>query len=435
MKNNEQCINTPCHANYHVYTAKDASDLFKGRELYIWGAGQKGRGFMLALKRNGFTVKAFLDRSPLLIGTEYLGIPILDPKTIFGEDTTTLKNSFILIASDDKKNKEIFALCENAGLTKGKDFIDIQKLSPYYPAVDISGVCNLGCISCPRGNSAQPSQKGGFMTAANYSKIVNKLMKEIPFLYSIDLYVWGEPLLNPELPEIIKINNRLEVASGFSSNLNASKYLEDVIKASPQFIRVAVSGYGEKNYEITHKGGRWANLYKNLLKLSEYINKYQTKTVVEVYFHAYKNNLSEYKNINELCATLGYRINSTIAMIFHDYAMDYIEGKELCEEAKKAKDLMLVSIDEMINNAKNERNKACFLNRVIPVINWDMSVIPCCNYFYHNYKLADNYLEISLEDVINLRNTHPLCIKCHKYSLHRYFNPAYYFDYVSKLLN
>ena len=68
------------------------------------------------------------------------------------------------------------------------------------------------------------------------------------------MYIWGEPLLNPELPEIIKINKNLGIASGISSNLNAGKHLEDVIKASPAQIRVSVSGYGEKYYEITHKG-------------------------------------------------------------------------------------------------------------------------------------------------------------------------------------
>lgn len=433
--NKEQCISkpySPCHANYPVYNAKDASVLFNDKNIYIWGAGQKGRGFVLALKRNGFKVKAFLDSSPLLRGTEYQGIPTLDPKTILN-NPATLKESFILIASVDKKNKEIFALCQNAGLTKGKDFINIQELSPFYPTVEISGVCNLRCISCPRGDTTHPPEKGGFMTATNYSKIINKLIKEIPFLYLVDLYIWGEPLLNPELPEIIKINKNLGIASGISSNLNAGKHLEDVIKASPAQIRVSVSGYGEKYYEITHKGGRWAILYKNLLLLSEYIKKYQSNTIVEVYFHANKNNLSDYKNINELCTTLGYRINPSISMIFPDYAMDYIEGKELCEEAKKAKDLMLVSIDEMIDDAKNERNKSCLLKRIIPVINWDMSVMPCCNYSY--YKLADNYLEISLEDIINLRNIHSLCIKCQKYSLHRYFNPEYYSDYLNKLLN
>lgn len=427
----EQSASVLCEANYHVYTSKDAADLFRGRDLYIWGAGQKGRGFRLALERNGFRTKAFIDSSPALIGTNYHELPVLDPKVLLN-NSTTRETSFILIASVDKKNKEMFSLCEESGLKKGKDFINIQELCLYYPTVEISGICNLRCISCPRGNSAHKSQKGGFMTASDYSKVIDKLIKEIPFLYLVDLYIWGEPLLNPDLPEIIKINNRLGIASGISTNLNAGKHLEEVIKASPAQIRVSISGYGEKNYEITHTGGRWEVLSKNLLLLSEYINKHQTKTIVEIYFHLYKNNIDEYKNILQLCESYGFRPHPVLSMLLADYALDYCEGEPLSDEAKKAEELMLIGLDELIANGKKDHNKKCLLNRVLPIINWDMSVMPCCNYSYH--KLADNYLDISLGDITKLRNTHPLCIKCQKHSLHRYFNPLHYTDYVNNLL-
>lgn len=413
------------------FTTKDASDLFKERELIIWGAAEKGRGFMLALERNGFKVKAFLDSSPLLIGTEYRGIPVLNPKDVLN-NSTTLKKSLILTASVGRHGREMAELCQNAGLVEGKDFVNIRKISPFLPIIEISGSCNLRCISCPRGNITHPPQKGGFMTAANYSKLIEKLLKEIPFLFLVDIYIWGEPLLNPELPEIIKINTNLGIATGISSNLNAGKYLEEVIKASPSQIRVSVSGYGEKNYEITHKRGQWAILYKNLLLLYEYIKKYQTNTIVEVYYHVYKNNIDEYKKICELCEKYGFRPHPTLAMLMADYALDYCEGNGLSNEAKQAENLMLIKLDKLIENGIKENHKQCLLNRVTPIINWDMSVMPCCNYSYH--KLADNYLEVSLEDIINLRNTHPLCIKCQKYSLHRYFNPEYYTDYINKLL-
>ncbi len=429
---NKQHDHTPCNADYHIYTAKDAAELFQGRDLYIWGAGQKGRGFLLALKRNGFTVKAFLDNSPLLIGTEYQGIPTVAPETILHHPDIP-QNSFILIASVDKKNKDMFALCEKAGLQKKRDFINIQELSPFYPTIEISGICNLKCISCPRGNTKNPPPIGGFISTDDYSRIIYKMIGEIPFLYLVDLYIWGEPLLNPALPEIIEINNRLGIASGISSNLNSGKYLEGAIKASPAQIRVSLSGYGAKNYEMSHRGGRWARLYRNLLLLAEYIKKYKTKTIVEVYFHVNKSNPSEYKKLKELCKTLGYRIHPSISMIFPDYVIDYIEGKPLCKEAQDAMDLMLVSIDQMIDDAKNEWQKDCLLKRVLPVVNWDMSVQPCCNYTYRN--LATNYLDISIEDIIKERNNHPLCVKCQKYSLHRYFNPEYYYDYVLNVLD
>ena len=119
-------------------------------------------------------------------------------------------------------------------------------------------------------------------------------------------------------------------------------------------------------------------------------------------------------------------------MIFPDYALEYIENKELCKEANLAKNLMIISLDEMLESAKRENNKTCLLKRILPVVGWDMSVLACCNYSYN--KISDNFLQTSIDDIINIRNSCSLCLKCQKYSLHRYFNPGYYADYVNKLL-
>ncbi|NUU99882.1 hypothetical protein XO12_07175 [Marinitoga sp. 1154] len=419
------------HVDYHIYTVNDAKKLFNNRKIYIWGAGQKGRGFLKALERNGFKIEAFLDSSPKLIGEYYEGIPILDPKEIF-EDKNKLNNAFILTASVDKKNKEMFKICEKYGLEKGKDFINIQRFTPYYPVIEISGSCNLSCISCPRGDFRSRFRKTGFMDITDYERVIKKLIAEMPFLYLVDLYVWGDPFLHPKLPEIIKINNKYGIAGGISTNLNYGNNIEEIIKSKPPQIRVSVSGYGPEHYEITHKNAKWDVFYNNLLMLHKYIKKYDTKTIVEVYFHVNKINISEFKKVKELCDELGFRLNSTISMVFPDYALEYIQTGKLPTNAQKGADIMLVSLDDMLKNAKKEKDKDCLLKRIVPVINWDLSVMPCCNYTYR--KLADNYLDITFEEIIKLRENHPLCKTCQKYALHRYFNPLYYSDYIDNLL-
>jgi len=427
----ESGIQSACNADYHVYSANDAGDLFKGRDLYIWGAGQKGRGFSLALERNGFRVKAFLDSSPLLAGTAYMEIPILNPYEVLNASNVS-KTSFILVASVDKKNKEIFGQCQKSGLLKGRDFINIQQLAPFYPTVEVSGVCNLRCISCPRGSSSRLQEQAGFMSSREYSKVIRKLIDEIPFLYLVDLYMWGDPLLNPELPEIIRVNKELGIASGISTNLNYAEHLEDIVKTAPAQIRVSVSGYGAQNYEVTHTGGKWEKLYNNLILLSELIKKYEAKTIVEIYYHVYNNNHDEARQMQEYCLDQGFRFHPVLSMLFPDFVLDYCEGIELSSEASKAEELMLIRLDKLIKNATKDSRKKCLLNRVIPIINWDMSVMPCCNYSYH--KLSDNYLDISLNDIIKLRANHYLCQKCQKHALHRYFNPEYYADLVNTTL-
>ena len=46
-------------------------------------------------------------------------------------------------------------------------------------------------------------ETGKYMSASDYKKVITKMVSEIPFLYLVDLYVFGEPLLNKELPEIM----------------------------------------------------------------------------------------------------------------------------------------------------------------------------------------------------------------------------------------
>jgi MoaA/NifB/PqqE/SkfB family radical SAM enzyme len=437
MEINETPIATAVQSNYPVYDVKAATDLFKGRDLYIWGAGQKGKGFRLALKRNGFEIKAFLDKSPLLKGTTYQGIPIQDPETVLS-NPQALQNAFLLVASVDKKNAEIFKACEQVGLKKGADFINIQELSPYYPTVEISGTCNLRCISCPRGNSDQPLRRGGFMRAAEYQKVAEKLVREIPFLYLVDIYMWGEPFLNPDLAAIIKINTELGIATGISSNLNIRKNLEEVMKAAPAQIRISLSGFGKDHYEETHTGGSWDSVMNNLSLVADYVKKYQTGTLVEIYYHVNKNNKAEAKKIRQLCEELGFRFHASISMLFHDYAMDFMDGNTLCEEAQRGKAIMTVSLEEMIETARDQKEKPCLLKRVVPIINWDLSVLPCCNYSSNKIGdalVAKNFLETPLQEIVRQRAHNPLCVKCQGLSLHRYFNPVYYSDYINALID
>jgi UDP-N-acetylmuramoylalanine-D-glutamate ligase len=40
--------------------------MFKNKKIFIYGAGNDGRGIFHALKRNGFHTEAFIDRSTIL---------------------------------------------------------------------------------------------------------------------------------------------------------------------------------------------------------------------------------------------------------------------------------------------------------------------------------------------------------------------------------
>ena len=427
MAGGQAVKNPQCNIKKEQYSPDEIEELLRGKKIYLWGAGQKGRPFLFALERNGYRAEAFLDSAPVLIGTDYRGVPILDPKTVLCSPGV-FDSSFIILTSTTDKIRQMALACREAGLTRKKHYIRMQELAPLSPSIEISGVCNLRCIACPRGERGDGGcgrlETGGFMSVDSYKKVLRKLLKEIPWLFTVDLYVWSDPLLHPNLAEIIMYNNSLGIGSGISTNLNYGKYLEEVIKAEPDYIRVSTSGFGPKNYEITHTGGSWDTLYKNLLNAKDYIKKHGSKTIITILYHANKNNLSEFRNMRDFCVKNGFRLEPLLSSIFSDYAMDYIEKKPLWEGAELAKNIMLVSLDEILKHCAEEHSKTCLGMRAIPMINWDLSVLLCCFYSYE--RIASNYLDITIDEIISLRNNADFCKKCIKYSLHRFWDHPNY---------
>ena len=243
---------------------KDITDLRKiivGKKVYIWGAMIVGQGVCRALERFQIPIDAFIDSSKSLQGRIALGYPILSAQELL-EDPA--RDERVIVISSGHYDLEIEQICRARGLCKDTHYVMSYDLNDVDPSVDISGTCNLKCISCPRGNMKdRPSV--GFMSSEEYRPVLAKLLRELPFLGSVQLYAWGEPLLNKNLAQIVEITRDAKVLTALSSNLNVPTGYKEVVKAKLDWFKVSASGY-EKSYEVTHTGGKWPRfLHKNLL--------------------------------------------------------------------------------------------------------------------------------------------------------------------------
>jgi MoaA/NifB/PqqE/SkfB family radical SAM enzyme len=387
-----------------------------GRDLYLWGASIVGFGVCRALERNGMTPKGFIDISSRIRGKRPLGYTVQQPAEVFAKMAQGTKPPFIVITSGHYEH-EIAAECERNGLVSGRDFISARELCPLDPSVDISGACNLHCISCPRGNiKKQPP--AGFISAQTYGTVLNKILKELPFAGNIQLYAWGEPFLNPAVAEIIKMTVDQNLLCAISTNLNVRKDFADAIRAKPDWIKISTSGYGEQ-YEVTHTGGIWAVLLSNMRKLADYRERFNRQMYVEVNYHLYKHNTGEqYDRMHELCNELGFIFRPNHAYLYSlDNLMTFREGGELTEEAHRTLDMLLLDIDEGIARAEAQKHLPCAEERCFP-INWNLQVRFCGAYF--KPMVAENYLETPLDEIVRRRNESPFCSRCKSLALHRF---------------
>lgn len=391
----------------------------KGRPLYIWGAGNQGRGLATVFEQHGVALTGFIDSSGLVQGTTVHGLPVENPERLL---TVALQqqNPYIIIASFFH-TAAIMQRCHDAGLKETVDFIPYTKLKPYDYAVDISGYCNLHCSSCPRAERGSDHPPEGFMPLASFEKVVDKIISEDPFAGSIQLYQWGEPLLHPDIGAIISYAQRIGLQCAVSSNLNAGKHLLAAVKAKPAWFRVSVSGW-ERSYEETHTGGVWATFLSNLKRLSELRATFNPAMKVEVYYHLYKHNQGDdLRNMVQLCQSLGFELHPVYAyLISLDAVLGYIEGKPLPAAAQLLAEKLALSLDEGIALAALRKEEQCSTLRCMH-INWDLQVSNCMM-FYHvkDNRAAVNYLDTPLSEIVAARQSCQLCSRCQSVALHQY---------------
>lgn len=389
------------------------------RKLFIWGARHDGYAARLVCKRFGLEQTGFIDSSVALQGTLAFALPILLPDDFFNRYTTD--NAFVIIASGFFAD-EISAICQERGFQKENDFLIYGELRNFNYQVDVSGSCNLRCISCPRGNYPNHRQPG-FMSPQNYEKLLQKILKDDPYTGIISLYNWGEPLLNRKLPEIIRLTNNYSLLSAISSNLCLDIDFEPVIAAKPTWFRVSNSGWGE-NYEITHTGGKWDLFYNNLFKLKEYRDRHHPELIVELFFHIYNHNREDFPKMKKLCDELGFTIRYRHAALAPlDNIEKIIDHQPLSAAAEKTRGLQLLQVDEVLEIATSPEEicRPCYYEDHL-WINWDLHIANCMEWYQPGLNLVDkDFLSVSSAELLAARKDNDFCRKCKKKGIHRVY--------------
>lgn len=385
------------------------------RDVHIWGARHEGYAARLALTRQGIFPAGYIDSSPSLTGSSAFGLSITSPESFFKNISSN--KAFIMVASGFFAD-EIARKCEEEGWHGGKDFVVYGELRHFNYQVEVAGMCNLRCISCPRGNWPR-HRKPGLMSAATYSKLIDKILLEDPWTGIITLYNWGEPLLNPELPEIIRITRKKGLLSAVSSNLAMEKDFEEVVRSGPDWFRISNSGWGA-NYEITHTGAKWDCFYANCRKLSEYKQRHRPEMLVELFFHIYAHNRQDFSQMQSLCDEFGFTLRYRHAALAPlDNIALIVDGKPISDSAAKTRSMQFLHVEEVMDIARSERNRPCFYMDHL-WIDWDLSIAHCMEWYDPALKLLEkDFMSVTLDEIKDSRINSDHCRKCKEKGIHR----------------
>jgi len=165
--------------------------------------------------------------------------------------------------------------------------------------VEPTSACNLNCRTCVRHSWDEPT---GFMDMRDFRRMIGDL-RAVSSLETMAFWGIGEPLLHPDIVEMVSLAKALGVKTELVTNalLLDGRIAEGLTAAGLDRIVVSVDGVSSKSYECIRTGGNLGAVMENV----GYLNRLRSRNgrnrpEIGIEFVATQGNLSEMPNLRDL---------------------------------------------------------------------------------------------------------------------------------------
>ena len=117
---------------------------------------------------------------------------------------------------------------------------------PSYIAIEVTNLCDGGCLLCPVGQGRR-GRPFGRMPWDRFCRIVDEVTGYARFA---GLYNWGEPFLHPRIYDMIRYVTARRIFTKLSSNLHAfrAEDAEELVRTGLDDLAVSLHGLSEASY-------------------------------------------------------------------------------------------------------------------------------------------------------------------------------------------
>lgn len=280
--------------------------------------------------------------------------------------------------------------------------------------IEISNICNASCRWCTTGskNRVKKFTTPNFMSAASFEKGIAYMLDNniINKNTEIELYNWGEPLLNPELQDILAILDKYELHFHISTNASVIKnFTGDHIDRMTMFM-VSLSGFSQKTYGKIH-GLDLDTVLHNIDTIADILKNHGKLNCMQINMHMYKFNLEEYELARQYFQDKNIRFIPRLAY-FNDYNQfqNYLNNSSSKKvQAYIDKQIITTMLDDIAANAPVDY--ICPQQTKI-VTDEEWNIVPCCR-LTSNEKLG-NLFELSYDEIKKRKGDCEYCAPCLK---------------------
>lgn len=249
---------------------------------------------------------------------------------------------------------------------------------PVKITIDPTNHCNLRCELCPTGTNA-PGRKRCSMKFTTFKKSIDECGQ---YLWTINLFNWGEPFLNKEICMMIEYARERRIDVNVSTNLN--HFNDDIcvglIKSGLNTLIVSLDGASQESVDKYQKGSNFQLVIENIKKIVRMKEELNSDLpIIQWRFLVNKYNENEIERAKQLTETL--KIDKLDIGIFRcDMGKELFLSNEAQFENVKSwlPGNETLSKYDYAKQGKKDIENICQMLWFESTIHPDGSVSPCC---------------------------------------------------------
>ncbi len=254
---------------------------------------------------------------------------------------------------------------------------------PFTLTIETGAICPLRCPFCPQTYDDFDLSRE-FLQYSDFKRIIDYFDDS---LQHINLFNWGEPLLNGSIVEMIEYAASHEIETDIHSTLNfaSTGLLENLVGSGLTRFTVSLDGASEETYQGYRKGGSFRVVYDHLRLLVDKQKELGNKHTNIIWkFLVFRHNQHEIEKAKGMADELGIAINFAYATAFGEYVstLEEYNGTDFNKKYSRQYD------------------PQCSQLWKSPTIHSNGDVLPCCQTYHSKYVLG-NIFQQDFKDIWN----------------------------------
>lgn len=304
--------------------------------------------------------------------------------------------------------------------------------------MSITNKCNLRCPSCPTGRlNASLARSGEKAVAPAFTSLdkCEKIFEKVHRFFGAQLFylhIWGEPLLHPQIVEILELLEQYGHSAYISSNLNVRVDWEQLLKQPAlNTLVISMSGYEQETYVKGHRGGRVSLVLNNMEKISQHLPDSTARVLIN--FHRYNDNEADGEKLQQLCNEYGIEFGPYPAVALQENIEDNV-AEQVFEAWQNIPDIAELVIPRLnmrpfpFTAIKGLENIPCHSQSNILVLDHEGQVCTCTHREPTVVARIGDFLAMEEDELRKSKLTASACQKCRELGLHMSYVFACFFE-------